>query len=248
MIDLIEKLYLESLKLPFCSATTYYRLINQTTPEKFGVSCCEQVEKLKNKLSDYCFDFHYLVDEIRNQHHTLVLDLNGDEVLIDPYLMQTSPIVLPNNRYFEITSPSFPKSEEVELNIASNGRKIFVKRQINQNNKSQLAEESFRFDRTKKKTTDPSYEELKEEILKYPCLPLIRVLNEEYEATQLAYFGKRNQFKSLSRFGINKEGTKEFYEDLEVICSQINSRPEELKDFLRGSYFVYAGLMSKKAA
>lgn len=241
MESTLSDVYIDALNYPYCSATTYHRLIKQPTPDKLGSDCVEQAKKLREKLSD--IETYYLIDVLRKIHHALICSVGEKTYLVDPYLLQSQPVELLPKKEFKLTIPGIPENEAVKIIIEKEKNKLAVQRKINNKESRQYRDEFFRFNLDERIYDDPTDEQFKQKILKKRPQPLIRVLDPRLMTiTQLFYSPRRNQFKTGSNAGISKEETRQFSEDLESICSTIDCNEGEIKEHLMSSFNIWESL------
>lgn len=233
MQEQINEIFREILMHPFSSATACYRLINQNTLH-IGFDCHEQAKKLKEKLKQANIDSYYLTDEIKQQHCTLVS--KSQAYLFEPYFLHNSPIKLPSQNS-QISVPTLPLYENTELIVRRKNQKLQVSRIAN--NQTQFRNETFIYDLSKSIDTELNNQELEEIILKNRIQPMIRTIDNNLQIRQIFYFPKRNCFKTSSKNGFSKEDSNDFKKDLQTICFQTNTNPQELKDYLTKAYEIW---------
>ena len=240
----INKAFNEILMTPFSSASACYRLICRNTQD-IGYDCYEQAMRLREELKPLSEESFYLCDEVKQQHHALIIRSQGLLYLLEPYLLHTSPIEIPKQD-FQKSFPALPYEHNARIKIKTLGEKLIIKR-INSPKQTQFRDETFSYDKEKRILEEINEDQYKRIVLRNRIQPIIRTIDRDLKIRQLFYFPKRNCFKSsYSPSGISNENTVGFKRDIEAICLQTNISEKELKEHLAEAYEIWIKAKNQK--
>jgi hypothetical protein len=81
--------------VPYSSAVSMYVVAGEKYPLQFGGNCLHQSKVLRERLSEAGFpNTYFLRDTLNGRHHPVLLEMDSNRYLLDPYLMANGPINL----------------------------------------------------------------------------------------------------------------------------------------------------------
>ncbi|MBN2421787.1 hypothetical protein JXB41_01055 [Candidatus Woesearchaeota archaeon] len=258
MYEKLNKVYQRAIYgIPFSSAAAMYTNCDLQPPKGFGLNCFDQLQELRDLLSEEEIQFTYIRDSIRGRHCALLIGAGSELYYVDTYLLGVTPINLEDvfqAPYKTHEFHAYPIKEDhavIEMEYRPDENQLKVTKKWSKN----WEPREYLFD-LDSQSNDPLSPDL------YRTLTLERVAERQgvsmrvlmndgslYHVGCLFELDKKPSTKGLFiREEMGKKirfGSDEFDLKLEQIAGAVHATPDEMIDYLFTSIGLYQSLINE---